>query len=167
MARTRRHGTIARETGMALATLAVWMLCLLAPLHQSAGALREMDRAGVDISGAWSICVTLAEGDTATDKAVPGCLAHGVAKTGLALTPAAVSVAAVWELTGVVDRSPRATRQIGHNRIGRIQPRAPLSRSEPTDIATPRGLTPAACRISQTSGAVPPPRFRPVRSFMP
>ena len=125
MTRSRTHSTMIRETGVALAALAIWMLCLLAPLHQSAGTLREMAKAGVDISGAWSVCVTLAEGDADPDKSVPDCPAQGVSKSSLALGPAPVVIAAVWDQPRRSDPAPSPQRPRAQARRGPIQPRAP------------------------------------------
>ncbi|MFV0244524.1 MAG: hypothetical protein ACK5IB_05815 [Qingshengfaniella sp.] len=125
MTQPRAHNTVFRETGMALAALAIWMLCLLTPLHQAAGALREMAKAGVDISGAWSICITLAEGAADPDKSVPDCPAQGMAKTGLALGPAPVVIALVGDLVDHVDARPRSEQPHVPVHLSRIQPRAP------------------------------------------
>lgn len=125
MTRSRTHSTIIRETGVALAALAIWMLCLLAPLHQSAGTLRDMAKAGVDISGAWSVCVTLAEGDVDPDRSVPDCPAQGVSKSGLALGPAPIVIVAVWDLPGHIDPTPGPQNRRAQARLGPIQPRAP------------------------------------------
>ena len=94
MPTTRITRMITRETGMALAVLALWMLSLLAPLHQTSGVLREMARAGQDISGAWSICVTLAQDDTGAEHLIQLCPAKAIGKTDLAAPPPVVAVAA-------------------------------------------------------------------------
>ncbi|MGC8203992.1 hypothetical protein ACP2AV_14935 [Aliiroseovarius sp. PTFE2010] len=125
MIRLRTHSSYIRDTGVALAALAIWMLCLLAPLHQSAGTLRDMAKAGVDISGAWSLCVTLAEGDVDPAKSVPDCPAQGVSKSGLAHGPAPVVIAAVWDLSGHIAPTPSPQRPRAQARLGPIQPRAP------------------------------------------
>lgn len=87
MSGSRFISTITRETGMAMAVLAVWMLSLLAPLHQTSGLLREMEKAGYDISGAWSICVTLAQDEDGGDHAVPVCPAQAIGKSDVLLPP--------------------------------------------------------------------------------
>lgn len=127
MAQPRVIRIVFRETGMALAMLAVWMLCLFAPLHQSAGALRDMAKAGVDISGAWSICVSIAQSETDPDKAVPDCPAQGIAKTGLSLPVPADFVAIDRDVVDVIDRALQFRLPIPPPRLGRIQPRAPPS----------------------------------------
>lgn len=89
-----RSGTlIIRETGMALAVLALWMLSLLVPLHQTSGLLRELARTGHDISAAWSVCVTLAQDEAAGDHVVPACPAQAIGKTGLAMAPPHMALA--------------------------------------------------------------------------
>lgn len=93
MATTRIARMITRETGMALAVLALWMLSLLAPLHQTSGVLRELARAGHDISGAWSICVTLAQDETGADHLIQVCPAKSIGKTDVAVPPPEVRLA--------------------------------------------------------------------------
>lgn len=79
--------SIIREVGMALAVLALWMMTLLVPLHQTSGVLRELAKAGYDISGAWSICVTLAQDDDGKSQAMPVCPAQGIGKNDIAAPP--------------------------------------------------------------------------------
>lgn len=83
MARTGSSKTILNETGKALAVLALWMLLLLAPLHQTSVLLHEMAKAGHDISGEWSICTTLAQRKDGKIGTVPVCPAHGIGKADL------------------------------------------------------------------------------------
>lgn len=85
MARTRI--SITREFGMALAVLALWLMSLLVPLHQASGLLRELARAGYDISGAWSICVTLAQDEDSETQLPAVCPAQGIGKNDVAQPP--------------------------------------------------------------------------------
>ncbi|MGV3490703.1 MAG: hypothetical protein ACO1OG_05205 [Devosia sp.] len=48
--------TPARELGTALAVLAIYVLTLLSPLHQSAGTQRELAKLGFETIGQWSLC---------------------------------------------------------------------------------------------------------------
>lgn len=51
-----QQSPIARELGTALAVLAIYVLTMLAPLHQAAAAQREFARLGFETIGQWSIC---------------------------------------------------------------------------------------------------------------
>lgn len=55
---TMQRREIVRETGIALAVLAIWLLSLLAPLHQVSRLVDDFARAGVSVS-AWSLCIPL------------------------------------------------------------------------------------------------------------
>lgn len=125
MANTRIGRMITRETGMALAVLALWMLSLLAPLHQTSGVLRELAKTGYDISGAWSICVTLAENEDGTDHLVQICPAQAIAKTDFAAPPPDIRLTAFAPLAR--DVTFRAEDWQGHRpqNFTPGQPRAP------------------------------------------
>ncbi len=125
MARARIGTTIARETGMALAVLALWMLSLLAPLHQTSGLLREMAKAGHDISGAWSICVTLAQDENGNDHAIPVCPAQAVGKTDLALPPPPLVVATFVPVAHGIDFPAQSAVSHWRQNFTPGQPRAP------------------------------------------
>lgn len=58
-----RTGSIIRETGAALAVVAIYMLVLLAPLHQAAGLQQDLAELGYD-DPVWSICATGSSGET-------------------------------------------------------------------------------------------------------
>lgn len=76
-----RH--IGREIGAAIAVLALYMLVLLAPLHQSAGLQRELARLGFESSVSWSVCTSVANtgrGDNETPTAAK-CPLTGVGKS--------------------------------------------------------------------------------------
>lgn len=92
MARSRIGRTVTRELGMALAVLALWMMSLLVPLHQTSGLLREMARRGVDISDAWSICVTLAQDEDGHSPANATCPAQGIGKNDIGMPPPPVQL---------------------------------------------------------------------------
>ena len=77
-----RRRSIAREFGTAFAVLALYVLTLLLPLHQVAGAQRELSALGYETMGIWSVCEQLTEdqdGDPQTAAAVK-CPAAGIAK---------------------------------------------------------------------------------------
>ena len=95
MTRHRTAPTLLRETGLALAMLAVWMLALLAPLHQTSGLLRAFAETGHVLPGGWSICVTLAQDGDGPAAPVQLCPAQAIGKADLGLPPAQVVLAAV------------------------------------------------------------------------
>lgn len=67
-----RMRQIGREVGAAIAVLALYMLVLLAPLHQSAGLQRELARLGFESSASWSVCTSVtnpSRGDSDTPTA--------------------------------------------------------------------------------------------------
>lgn len=78
-----RMRQIGREVGAAIAVLALYMLVLLAPLHQSAGLQRELARLGFESSVSWSVCTSVANpgrGDNETPTAAK-CPLTGVGKS--------------------------------------------------------------------------------------
>lgn len=123
MVRNRIIRTLTREAGLASAVLALWMLALLAPLHQTSGMLRAFGAAGVEISASWSICI--ADEAAQSDHAIPSCPAQAIGKDDLATPPGAVVAArlghpAPFLRAGALRSPPRATpEQAGQ------QPRAP------------------------------------------
>ncbi len=125
MAQTHPTQIIRREAGLALALLALWLMVLLVPLHQTAGLLREMGCAGHDISGAWSICVTLADQDGAKDHGVPICPVQGIGKDGLTTPPAPFALALHISLPRDLRPAPHPQAGVRLAVIGLPQPRAP------------------------------------------
>jgi len=78
-----RMRQIGREVGAAIAVLALYMLVLLAPLHQSSGLQRELARLGFESSVSWSVCTSVANpgrGDSDTPTAAK-CPLTGVGKS--------------------------------------------------------------------------------------
>lgn len=116
MSERRTIRILTREAGLALAVLALWMLALLAPLHQTSGMLRAFDAAGIELASSWSICV--ADAEVKTDHAIPSCPAQGIGKQDL-LTPPGPTVLAVLAgpvvqvMTPVTGPPPRAEPELG------------------------------------------------------
>lgn len=83
-----------RETGIALAVLAIYVLTLLLPLHQAAGLQRDLNMLGFSTLESWSVCQSLAtdEEGAPRDAAALTCPAIGVAKHQLAVLPPALPV---------------------------------------------------------------------------
>ena len=83
-----------RETGIALAVLAIYVLTLLLPLHQAAGLQRDLNASGFSTLDSWSVCQSLAEDENGEPREATAlnCPATGVAKHAMAamLPPALV-----------------------------------------------------------------------------
>ncbi len=79
--------TMLRETGIALAVLAIYVLTLLLPLHQSAGLQRDLNALGFSTLESWSVCQPMAQDEDGTPReaAALSCPATGVAKQQLAV----------------------------------------------------------------------------------
>lgn len=75
-----------RETGIAVAVLAIYVLTLLLPLHQAAGLQRDLNALGFATLDSWSICQPMAQDDNGGKDAAAAltCPATGVAKHQLA-----------------------------------------------------------------------------------
>lgn len=121
-------GKIVREIGTALAVLAIYVLTMLAPLHQAAGLQRDLAALGFDAIGVWSVCAPLTEADGAGGKDVLQikCPAAGIGKNELAAIlpaqPAAFGPLPAFEpVIFAPDFKTVFTRPVEHPR----QPRAP------------------------------------------
>lgn len=75
---------MAREVATAFAVLAIYLLVLLAPLHQAAGLQRDLSALGYAALDTWSICTPLAEQDERDVPRVAKCAATGIGKNQLA-----------------------------------------------------------------------------------
>ena len=75
-----------RETGIALAVLAIYVLTLLLPLHQAAGLQRDLNALGFSTLESWSVCQPMAQDEDGAPReaAALTCPATGVAKQQLA-----------------------------------------------------------------------------------
>lgn len=80
-----RLGTIARELGTALAVLSLYVLILLAPLHQAAGLQRDFDALGFASLDTWSICVPLTVDGSSEQPDIAKCPFAGIGKHEVAL----------------------------------------------------------------------------------
>ncbi len=78
-----------RETGIAVAVLAIYVLTLLLPLHQAAGLQRGLNAVGYSTLDSWSVCQPLAQDENGDPReaAALNCPATGVAKHQLATLP--------------------------------------------------------------------------------
>lgn len=121
-----RSRNIARETVAAIAVMAIYILVLLAPLHQSAGLQRDLARLGYASLDSWSICSSLApQNENGKPPAVAKCAASGIGKNDLAaLTPAVIDLGTVQAYTSVrYVQAPVSTEHVWHRSSG--QARAP------------------------------------------
>ena len=99
-----RSRTLVREFSTALAVLAVYILVLLAPLHQAAGLQKDLDGLGYESMTNWSICATTAPTDISGKSAADiKCPAAGIGKYELAaIEPVALDLAVQRAGEGVV-----------------------------------------------------------------
>ncbi|ODT76811.1 MAG: hypothetical protein ABS76_30015 [Pelagibacterium sp. SCN 64-44] len=93
-----------RDTGTALAVLALYVLTLLLPLHQAAGLQRDLNALGYSTLSAWSVCQPLTV-DRDRDKDSPAalaCPAMGAGQHHLAmLLPPAPALAPLAATAGI------------------------------------------------------------------
>lgn len=98
---------VVREIGMALAVLSIWLLSLLAPMHQISRLIGELSEAGIVTVTDWSLCVPLDLDGDGPDGPVSLCPAQGIGKSDL-LAPAPATLLATtlpvfafvaWDLT--------------------------------------------------------------------
>jgi len=83
-----RSRSIGRDFGAAIAVLAVYVLVLLAPLHQAAGLQRDLARLGFATQTDWSLCEAAPPGQNGKSAADIKCPAAGIGKHDLvAITP--------------------------------------------------------------------------------
>lgn len=121
----RTYSLILRETGLALAVLALWLLTLLAPLHQASGLLRELSRAGIDTGAAWRICLTADPSLDGSDHALPVCPAQGIGKSDVILPPPLAFALAVMGLQVALLLPVPPPAVVLDPRLHPGQPRAP------------------------------------------
>ncbi len=125
MTRSPNLGSYIRETGLALAILALWMLALLAPLHQSSGLLRVMAEAGHAVPAGWSVCATLDAKEGGKDHVIPVCPAQGIGKSALGLPPPPSLPGAILPLPRAAEFASAVARPHRAQNFTPGQPRAP------------------------------------------
>lgn len=78
---------MARETGIALAVLAIYVLTLLMPLHQAAAQQRDLNAIGYSTLDSWSVCQPLAQDESGApiEATALKCQATGIAKHQFAI----------------------------------------------------------------------------------
>jgi len=89
-----RSRGIVRELGTAFAVIAIYLLVLLAPLHQAAGLQRDLADLGFQSQASWSVCSALAQDEDGNRQ--PGqvrCAVAGIAKNDvLPVSPVALAL---------------------------------------------------------------------------
>lgn len=72
-----------RDTGAALAVLAVWLMVMLVPMHQISRALGQV-QAGGDGAGRWTLCLPAAADRSEGEAAIPACPAQALTTHSIA-----------------------------------------------------------------------------------
>lgn len=87
--------SIGREIGTALAVLAIYLLTVLAPLHQARASQLAFEELGYSLTQAsWVLCSAADATDEGGDVSIAKCPATGIGKAGIALpTPHALPAA--------------------------------------------------------------------------
>jgi hypothetical protein len=116
---------MARETGIALALLAVYVLTLLMPLHQAAAQQRDLNALGFSTLESWSVCQPLAQDEDGApiEASALKCPAAGIAKHQFAavLPPVlAIDPPTTADIIRYADdpdtNAPRLPRHVGQSR---------------------------------------------------
>jgi len=84
---------VTREIGMALAVLSIWLMSLLAPMHQVSRLIGELSQAGIITVSHWSLCVPLDLDGDGPDGPVTLCPAQGIGKSDMLVPMPAVLLA--------------------------------------------------------------------------
>lgn len=93
-----------RETGIAFAVLALYVLTLLLPLHLAAAQQRDLNAIGYSTLDSWSICQPLAQDEQGEphEAAALNCPAMGIAKHQFATPgPAPLTMALLTDVEPV------------------------------------------------------------------
>jgi hypothetical protein len=116
---------IGREVGMAFAVLAIWLLSLLAPMHQVSRLVTDLAEAGIVARVDWSICTQAAADDNGDSAPIKICPAHGIGKNGLAPPPSSTILAILSPVVFTVGFAPTPERFWSRIQADTGQPRAP------------------------------------------
>lgn len=120
-----RSRNIVSEIATAIAVLALYVLVLLAPLHQAAGLQRDFDALGYSSLDLWSICIPNTRDDGSKPLEIAKCPVAGIGKHDVTLSaPPSLDLAAPSIATRIVHRpAPSPIHPPRPPNIG--QPRAP------------------------------------------
>lgn len=121
---TTQHRGMFRDAGAALAVLAIYILTLLAPLHQAADLQRDLGKLGYETTSLWSLCVASGHEGEPDRPAAAKCPATGVAKQDmLAVLPSTLS--ADQSIADGVLYGEQVEHRTFARRYHATQPRAP------------------------------------------
>ncbi|WP_137151503.1 hypothetical protein [Devosia sp. FKR38] len=121
-----RSRGIAREFGAAIAVLAIYVLTLLAPLHQAAGLQRDLAQLGYQSQATWPVCQALASDESGNR--LPGtvqCAVAGIANNQVIPVLAAVTPVAILRASDPVTYASLFAPHPGPVAQHSAQPRAP------------------------------------------
>tara|TARA_R110002020_G_scaffold82630_5_gene204971 strand:+ start:1867 stop:2250 length:384 start_codon:yes stop_codon:yes gene_type:complete len=97
--------SMSREIGTALAVLAIYLLTILAPLHEARASQLAFEELGYStLTTGWVLCTSLEDGGGDSDNAVSKCPVSGVGKP-MAVAPGLAGVALDLHAPGLA--SPR------------------------------------------------------------
>lgn len=118
--------SVLREAGAAFAVLAIYVLTVLTPLHQSAALQRDFAKLGYETIGAWSICTAINEADDedGTPTALK-CPVAGIGKFEIDLGSGAPSVVEIARFVTEVDFIATTATLPGVHIVHKARPRAP------------------------------------------
>lgn len=120
-----RARTMTRELGAAIAVLALYVLVLLAPLHQAAGLQRDFAALGHPAIDQFSVCTSLSRADPGERPAPVKCAAAGIGHNVLSAPPVPALTLDAERLAAAV--LYRDFEVLFEQRVARLaaQPRAP------------------------------------------
>ncbi|MBU1304571.1 MAG: hypothetical protein KKF33_03495 [Alphaproteobacteria bacterium] len=121
-----RSRGIVRELGTAFAVLAIYVLTLLAPLHQAAGLQRDLAQLGFQSQATWPVCQALAADDSGNR--LPGtvqCAVAGIANNQIVPAAPVVVDLAIIRASDPVTYAALAAPEPGPVAAHSAQPRAP------------------------------------------
>lgn len=118
--------SVLREAGAAFAVLAIYVLTVLTPLHQSAALQRDFSELGFETVDAWSICTVIsgADDEDGTPTALQ-CPVAGIGKFELALADGPPSVAEIHRFATEADFIAETRTQRHVHIVHKARPRAP------------------------------------------
>lgn len=118
--------SVLREAGAAFAVLAIYVLTLLTPLHQSAATQRGFAALGYETIGAWSICTNITEAsDEEGAPAALNCPVAGIGKVELAMGASASGLPELFRLAIAAEITTAPALPVSLHLVHQARPRAP------------------------------------------
>lgn len=122
---SKKPGSVLKDVATALAVLAIHVLTVLTPLHQSAALQRDLAELGFETIAAWSICSAVNEaGDDDTPAALK-CPVTGIGKFALTLGNGAPSADEAHFFAIKLDLIAASGALPGIHIVHKARPRAP------------------------------------------